>query len=229
MIEVWMSLRQVVTIHCSITINSGGTAVDDVENRVARADFRGRSLRHAGLREISRLVPCHAIWFTAECGHEQTFSQPRSTPSHMSITYSSHLAPLPPSLIDEITELSQAIFSPPPIDYSWRLTNMPDASVFCARSDGRLLGFKAGYAMAERKYYSWLGAVHPDHRRHGIATRLTTLQHEWMKARGYSVVETSSRDNNVVMARVNLVAGFVVVGTKLEPHGLQVLWSKALS
>jgi GNAT superfamily N-acetyltransferase len=147
----------------------------------------------------------------------------------MPIDYSNHFAPLSPSLIDEIAELSQAIFSPPPIDYSWRLTNMPNAGVFCARSDGRLVGFKAGYAMAERKYYSWLGAVHPDHRRHGIATRLTAMQHEWMKARGYSIVEASCRDDNAAMARVNLAAGFAVVGTKLEPHGLQVLWSKALS
>ena len=146
----------------------------------------------------------------------------------MPIAYSSHLAPLPPSLIGQIAELSETIFSPPPIDYSWRLTKMPEASVFCATFEGRLVGFKAGYAMAERKYYSWLGAVHPDHRRGGIATRLATLQHEWLTSRGYSVVETSCRDSNAVMLKVNLAAGFVVVGTKLEPHGLQVLWSKRL-
>jgi predicted GNAT superfamily acetyltransferase len=90
------------------------------------------------------------------------------------------------------------------------------------------VGFKAGYAMAEHKYYSWLGAVHLEHRRSGIATKLATLQHEWLTSRSYSAVETSCRDGNAVMAKVNLVAGFKVVGTKLEPHGLQVLWSKTL-
>ena len=30
--------------------------------------------RHAGLLDILPLEPCHAIWFTAECGHEETFS-----------------------------------------------------------------------------------------------------------------------------------------------------------
>jgi len=147
----------------------------------------------------------------------------------MSLAYVSQLNPIPASLIAEITELSETIFSPPPIDYSWRLSHMPDTSVFCATSEGRLVGFKAGYAVAERKYYSWLGAVHPDHRRSGIATRLVTLQHEWLTSRGYSVVETSCRDSNAAMVKVNLAAGFVVVGTKLEPHGLQVLWSRRLA
>ena len=144
----------------------------------------------------------------------------------MSITYVGHFSPIPASLIAEIAELSETIFSPPPIDYSWRLSHMPDTSVFCATSDGRLVGFKAGYAVAEHKYYSWLGAVHPDHRHAGIATRLTALQHEWLASRRYSVVETSCLDSNAAMAKLNFAAGFVVVGTKLESHGLQVLWSR---
>ena len=44
---------------------------------------------------------------------------------------------------------------------------MPEASVFCARAGAALVGFKAGYAVAERKYCSWLGAVHPQWRRQG--------------------------------------------------------------
>jgi len=146
----------------------------------------------------------------------------------MPLKYSTHLAPLPPSLISEAASLSEQIFSPSAIDYSWRLLHMPEASVFCAHIDGRLVGFKAGYAIAERKYYSWLGAVHPEYRRQGIASKLASLQHAWLLNLGYHAVETSSRSENTAMASVNLESGFTVIGSKLEPHGLQVLWSKRL-
>jgi ribosomal protein S18 acetylase RimI-like enzyme len=147
----------------------------------------------------------------------------------MTVRYSSQHSPVLTSLISEVASLSEQIFSPSAIDYSWRLVRMPEASVFCARVEGRLVGFKAGYAIAEHKYYSWLGAVHPEYRGRGIASKLAALQHEWLASQGYRAVETSSRDGNAAMAKVNFASGFAVVGSKLEPHGLQVLWSKSFS
>ena len=143
--------------------------------------------------------------------------------------YLTSFAPLPAPMIEELAELSELVFSPPGIDHGWRLGRMPEVSVFHARSEGRLIAFKAGYAIAERKYYSWLGAVHPDYRQRGIANQLTRMQHAWLVEHGYSAVETSSRADNHVMAHLNLSTGFVVQGTKAEPHGLQVLWSKRLA
>jgi GNAT superfamily N-acetyltransferase len=147
----------------------------------------------------------------------------------MTIEYEAAFAPIAPALISEIAGLSEQVFSPSAIDYAWRLGAMPQVSVFCARHAGQLVGFKAGYAIAERKYYSWLGAVHPEFRNQRIASRLAGMQHEWLAGQGYTRVETSSREGNAVMARVNLASGFAVIGTKLEPHGLQVLWSKPLA
>jgi ribosomal protein S18 acetylase RimI-like enzyme len=146
----------------------------------------------------------------------------------VSVTYSAHHGPIALDLVAEIEHLSESIFDPPAIDYAWRLTRMPEVSVFCARQAEALVGFKAGYATAEGKYYSWLGAVRAELRNQGVASRLASMQHEWLQGRGYRTVETSSRSGNVAMARVNLKSGFVVVGSKLEPHGLQVLWSKRL-
>lgn len=146
----------------------------------------------------------------------------------MSIVYSSFHGLLPSGVIAEVASLSDQVFESPGIDYAWRLTNMPEVSLFCARRAGELVGFKAGYATTQSGYYSWLGAVHPKCRNQGIAGYLTKAQHEWLHARGYSTVETSSRSENSIMARVNFKSGFVVVGTKLESHGLQVLWSKKL-
>ena len=46
--------------------------------------------------------------------------------------------------------------------FAWRASRMPDVSAFCAASGGRIVSFKVDYAAAERKYFSWLGGVHPD-------------------------------------------------------------------
>lgn len=142
--------------------------------------------------------------------------------------YLTSFAPLPAPLVQEISELSELVFSPPAIDHHWRLERMPEVSVFYARSETRLIAFKAGYAVAERKYYSWLGAIHPDFRQRGIVRQLAGMQHAWLVEQGYCAVETSSRAENMAVAQLNLAAGFIMQGTKVEPHGLQVLWSKRL-
>jgi len=138
------------------------------------------------------------------------------------------LPPLTSQQVSEIEQLSVLVFSPPALDYEWRLTRMPDTSVFVALESERLIGFKAGYAIAERKYHSWLGAVHPDFRRHGIAMELARAQHAWLADRGYLALETATLAGNLPMAQLNLKLGFSVVGSKLEPHGLKVLWAMSL-
>jgi predicted GNAT superfamily acetyltransferase len=105
---------------------------------------------------------------------------------------------------------------------------MPDVSVFLATSDSRLVGFKAGYAVGERKYYSWLGGVHPDFRRRGIAAELMQRQHRWLAERGYAVVETAVEQENTAMAQANLRHGFSVCGVRTEPQRVQILFSKPL-
>jgi GNAT superfamily N-acetyltransferase len=141
---------------------------------------------------------------------------------------SAWLQPLSSQQISEIAALSTLVFAPPAIDHEWRLTHMPDTSVFVALDAERLIGFKAGYAIAERKYCSWLGAVHPDFRNRGIATQLAHAQRAWLVQRRYTAVETATLADNRAMAKLNLNMGFLVVGSKLESHGLKVLWTKSL-
>ena len=145
---------------------------------------------------------------------------------------STWLPPFTDAQFEQLAQLSAAVFPGPAIDLRWRLSRMPDASVFVAQDDGhngaRLIGFKAGYALTEQRYYSWLGGVHPEGRRQGIATRLAQAQHHWLAGRGYTTVETASRADNAKMARLNLALGFLVEGSKNEPQGMKVLWAKRL-
>ncbi len=147
----------------------------------------------------------------------------------MNIAYSMVLAPLATPLIEEIAALSERVFSPPTIDYAWRLTHMPLVTVCCARHAQGLVGFKAGYAIAEHKYYSWLGAVDPEFRRQGIATELARRQQDWLLARHFRCLETATVEDNAAMAQVNWQSGFTVIGTRRESYGLQLLWAKDLA
>jgi GNAT superfamily N-acetyltransferase len=137
--------------------------------------------------------------------------------------------PFTDAQFEQLARLSAQVFPGPAIEHRWRLSRMPDASVFVTHGGEQLIGFKAGYALTEQRYYSWLGRVHSDWHRQGIATRLAQVQHEWLDERGYTTVETASRAENAAMARLNLALGFVVEGSKNEAHGLKVLWAKRLA
>ena len=146
----------------------------------------------------------------------------------MTIAYSLHQAPFDPALLRELTLLARAVFDEPALDLEWRLSVMPQATAVLARDDGRLVGFKLGYAMTESRYYSWLGGVHLTARGSGVARQLMRRQHRWLKEMGCAQVETSTDQGNAAMARVNLQEGFTVCGTRSMPGRLQVLYLKVL-
>lgn len=130
---------------------------------------------------------------------------------------------------EQLACLSAQVFPGPAIEHRWRLSRMPDASVFVAQDAEQLIGFKAGYALTEQRYYSWLGGVHSGWHRQGIASRLAKAQHQWLAEQGYTTVETATRAENAAMARLNLALGFLVEGSKNEAQGMKVLWAKRLA
>lgn len=136
--------------------------------------------------------------------------------------------PFERNLVEALASLSVEVFGVAIDDLQWRLEKMPNVSVICARNEGRLIGFKAGYAMSQTKYYSWLGGVHPDFRRQGIASQLMELQHNWVSEQRFKVVETAANQDNTAMTQANLKHGFVVCGIRNEPHRVQILFSKSL-
>jgi predicted GNAT superfamily acetyltransferase len=147
----------------------------------------------------------------------------------VTIAYSLHEAPFDPALLREVTQLARTVFDEPTLALEWRLATMPHATAVLARSRGRLVGFKLGYAMTESKYYSWLGGVHPGARGSGVARQLMRHQHRWLTERGCALVETATDEGNVAMARINLREGFAVCGSRSEPGRSQVLYLKRLA
>jgi len=135
----------------------------------------------------------------------------------MTISYRSETTPLSPQRMEQMSDLSRLVFGAHRVDDgNWRMTNMPDLSAFTAFVGGLMVGFKIGYAHTSTRYYSWLGGVHPEHRRQGIAVALMRLQHEWVADRGYEIVETETAQSNAGMCQLNEQSGFRVTGMRFD-------------
>lgn len=80
-------------------------------------------------------------------------------------------------------------------------------------------GFKFGFEQEDGVFYSWLGGVHPNFQRRGIAKALMTEQHKIVKELGYSLIRTYSRNEKMAMLILNLQSGFEVKSTFVDDKG----------
>ena len=126
---------------------------------------------------------------------------------------------------DELLELCLVAFETFTPDYlTSRIVHIVDPSLVLARFDnGSLAGFKLGYRRGATLFYSWLGGVHPDARRQGVAAELMRRQHEWAQSQGYTEIETQTRAANNAMIILNLRSGFRVRGFGLDSIGREVV------
>lgn len=105
----------------------------------------------------------------------------------MALNYQLDQMPVAMALVEEILVLGRHVFGTlDAADATWRMQNMPELSVFSARMEAELVGFKIGYAMTSKRYYSWLGGVALAQRRLGIARELMAQQHARVTERGNS-------------------------------------------
>ena len=143
-----------------------------------------------------------------------------------------HQAPFDPAFTTQFISLSKTAFGTDATQtwingLNWRLENMPDVTVFVMFNDDNLIGYKAGYASAYDRYYSWLGSVHPDFQRQGIARRLMQAQHDWLTTSRFTLLETQVAKVNNAMLELNLSGGFQISGEfskKGEPYFILEKW-----
>ena len=147
------------------------------------------------------------------------------------IDFAIRAAPLSSDLLSRLSGLCQAVFGEVDIDdLAWRLSHLPEATVAMATTDGgTMVGFKIGYAQTRQRYYSWLGGVHPDFRRRGIAAGLMEQQHRWAAAAGFTEVETGTTPDNAAMLQLNQRFGFEMIGSYARKGRPRVLLAKQLA
>jgi len=145
-----------------------------------------------------------------------------------------HNADITDQLINDVIHVAEAAFGNAATQdwingFGWRLSKMPDATIFTARASGQLVGFKNGYATAHTRYYSWLGAVHPDHRRKGIARSLMHAQHQWLRESRFRLLETQVSASNTAMQRLNISSGFTQSGQFLKSGETYLIMEKTFA
>jgi ribosomal protein S18 acetylase RimI-like enzyme len=85
-----------------------------------------------------------------------------------------------------------------------------------AEVDGKPAGFKVGYER-DGFWFSWLGGVHPDFRRMGIARALADRQDEWARNQGYSHITFKTINRLRGMLKFGIDRGFNIIKIDIEP------------
>jgi predicted GNAT superfamily acetyltransferase len=118
------------------------------------------------------------------------------------------------TLVERVWTLEKLIFPDPHSreKIARTFSSMPELVCLLALDGDTPCGFKAGYAMSERKFYSWIGGVAPEFRKRGIARKLMLTQHRILVERGYEVVRTHTENRFRNMLLLNIHSGFDIVG-----------------
>ena len=103
----------------------------------------------------------------------------------------------------------------PDADFLDRVNEKHKLLVTLAYIDENLVGFKIGYEKHRGTFFSWLGAVAPEHRRNGIARKLLRHQHRSCEGAGYKEIQTTASGTNIGMLLLNLTEGFTIYGSYL--------------
>lgn len=100
-----------------------------------------------------------------------------------------------------------------------------------AEKDGELLGFKVGYQddMLDT-FYSWMGGVRPEFRKHAIAGALAEYQENWVREKGFKRVYFKTRNRFPAMICFGLKRGFKIIRVipKGEVEDYRVVMNKRL-
>lgn len=127
-------------------------------------------------------------------------------------------APVGPALRD----LHALVFSHPEVSESAlksRLELQPKPLVLLAWHAHQLAAYKIGYERKQGHYYSWIGGVHPDFRRQGLAAELMIRQHDWCREQGYQTIRTHTKNKWRQMLILNIRHEFDIIGTLTDEYG----------
>ena len=91
------------------------------------------------------------------------------------------------------------------------------------------IAFKLGCINFNGRFFSWIGGVHSDYRRQGIAKCLLRKQIEFCKQRQYKTIHTEVAAENHAMLMLNLTHGYQICGSKqASNHDLIVMLQRPL-
>ncbi|HYK71993.1 MAG TPA: GNAT family N-acetyltransferase [Pseudoneobacillus sp.] len=131
-------------------------------------------------------------------------------------------------VLNSLLELHKSIFGTSD-DLINKMDSKPQLLVITAMDGKKVIGYKIGYAIDSSKFYSWLGGVDPNFRKHGIASMLMEKQHQYLAANCYTIVQTKTMNKWRSMLILNIRNGFDVIDTYTDEKGLhKIVLEKSL-
>lgn len=115
-------------------------------------------------------------------------------------------------ILEKIAEFYQSIFAVADSEKLYkRIDSAENLFTVLAFYDGEIVGFKLGYQIDSRKFYSWLGGVKSEFRKHGIAQELMNRQHDWCRKKDFKIVQTKTKNSFKPMLILNIKNGFDII------------------
>ena len=84
--------------------------------------------------------------------------------------------------------------------------------ILVAHKEDTLVGFKIGYELSNTQFYSWLGGVHFNYRRLGVAKKLLVQQEKWAYEQGFTNIHVKSMNRFPQMLTMLITNGYHVCG-----------------
>jgi predicted GNAT family acetyltransferase len=122
-------------------------------------------------------------------------------------------------ILEGIIDLHKRIFGESD-DLVKKMDGKPRLLVNVAWNNSQVIGYKIGYELDKRKFYSWLGGVDTRFRGHGVASKLMEQQHQYLKENEYHFVQTKTMNKWRSMLILNIKSGFDIIETYTNKKGL---------
>lgn len=117
-----------------------------------------------------------------------------------------------PQILIKIAEFFQSIFAATDLEkFHSRINSAEKLLILLAFAEDKIVGFKIGYQIDSQKFYSWLGGVKSEFRKHGIAQELMNHQHDWCRKKGFQIVQTKTKNSFKPMLILNIKNGFDII------------------
>lgn len=96
--------------------------------------------------------------------------------------------------------------------------------------DAVVIAYKLGYWIDTQHFYSWLGGVHPDYRKQGIAKALLLEQEAQVRKLGTTEISVKSMNRYRSMLLLLISQGYDITGAAPDSRGeIKIGFSKKLA
>lgn len=132
-------------------------------------------------------------------------------------------------LLQDLITLDSAFFGEKNADsYGEELQDKSDLLFVIARAKGKVIGYKVGYRRKQGQFFSWFGGVSDAFRGRSVGSELMRIQHEWCKKKGYTSIQTYTKNKWKQMLMLNLRHGFDIIGSYTDgDHEAKIIFQKS--